>query len=194
MVKKDILLNGILVGSYEAAGDNQKDAEAAMEILNKKGLLKEVTENDAMYGQANSFAEVANSIYNNGLKKSPYKGSSTAPFVVNAAFSIELYLKTIHNAYSNKIKGHNLAILYKNIPEKGKEIFISASNDVRPLYQLEADADIHSCLESLSNAFEKWRYLYEHNRISTELQSIRYTMNVSFEACSRVRDYINKTK
>ena len=194
MVKKDILFNGVLVGSYEATGDMEKDAQATRDFLSKKGLLKEITENDQMFGLANSFAEVANAIYSNHLKKSPYKGSSTVPFVVNATFSIELYLKTINNAYGNKIKVHNLVKLYANIPKAGKEIFITASNDVRPKYQLEIGANIHTCIESLSCAFEDWRYLYEKNRMSVELQSIRYTMNVAFEACSRVREIVKKDK
>ncbi len=194
MVKKDILLNGVLVGSYEASGDMEKDAKVARDFLSKKGLLKGVTENDQMYGVANSFAEVANTIYSNHLRKSPYKGSSTVPFVVNAAFSIELYLKTINNTYGNKIKGHNPAKLYANIPKAGKEIFITASSDVRPGYQLENGVNIHTCIESLSSAFEDWRYLYEKNRISVEIQSIRYTMNVAFEACSRVREFVKKDK
>ncbi|MGH1429556.1 MAG: hypothetical protein ACRBB4_00395 [Neptuniibacter sp.] len=192
-MKKDILLNGVVVGSHEATGDTVKDAEAVQEILKQKGLYKEVTINDAMYGQANSFAEVANTIYNNDLKKSPFKGGSTAPFVVNAVFSIELYLKTIHHAYGNKARGHHLANLYKGMPKKGKAHFLKASDDIRHLYKLEIGSDIHTCLDSLNKAFEEWRYLYEHNRIGIELQSIRYTMHVSHEACCRVREDVNKT-
>jgi len=63
MVKKEIILNGIVVGEYEATGDMEKDFHAVRAFLKEKGLHKKVSENDAMYGQANSFAETANSIY-----------------------------------------------------------------------------------------------------------------------------------
>lgn len=193
MVKKDILLNGIVVGEHDATGDNLEDAKAVQAILKEKGLYQEVTTNDAMFNQANAFATVANDLYNRDLKKSPLKGISISPFVVNAVFSIELYLKAIHNAYGNKIKGHHLLSIYKGMPKKGKEHFISAANDVRPLYQLYEGEDIHSCLASLNKSFEQWRYLYEHNELGTELQSIRYTMHTSHEACCRVRESAKKT-
>lgn len=193
MVTKDILLNGVIVGSHESTGDTDKDIEAVREFLKKNGLHKVVTVNDAMYGQANAFAGLANDIYERDLQKSPYKGSSGAPFIVNATFSIELYLKTIHDVYGNKIKGHHLAKLYQGMPQKGKEQFLGAANDVRHHYCLEAGSDIHSCLDALSKAFEQWRYLYEHDRMGTELQSIRYAMHVSHEACCRVRESVKNT-
>jgi hypothetical protein len=188
MTKKDILLNGIVVGEHEATGDIREDAIAVQAILKDKGLYQEVSTNDAMFNQANSFATVATDLYKRDLKVSPFKGVSVAPFIVNAVFSIELYLKAIHNAYGNKIKGHHLASIYKGMPKKGKDHFISAANDVRKLYQLPEGSDIHSCLEDLNKAFEQWRYLYEHNEMTTEFQSIRYTMHTSYEACCRVRE------
>ena len=194
MAKKDILLDGIVVGSLEATGDPLKDAETVQDFLKERGLHKEVSINDAMYRQANSFAELANSIYKKDLQKSPYKGSSVSPFVVNAAFSIELYLKTIHSIYGNKVKGrHHLANLYRKLPTKGKDFFNKAANDVRPRYKLEPNVDILSSLKDLSKAFEQWRYIYEFDGLSVELQSIRYTMHVAHEACSRVREDVGET-
>ena len=193
MTKKDILLNGIVVGSHDATGNTLEDAKAVEALLKGKGLHKEVTKNDAMYNQACAFSSVANDLYQRDLKKSPFKGTSVSPFIVNAVFSIELYMKTIHNAYGNNIKGHHLVSLHKGMPKKGKEHFTNAANDIRNRYQLEINSDIHTCLASLNKAFEQWRYLYEHNQIGTELQSIRYTMHAAHEACCRVReDCLNK--
>ena len=142
MVKKDILLNGVIVGSHETTGDNKKDAEAVQAFLKEKGLYKKVSKNDAMFGQANSFAAVAISIYKKDLKNSPYKGGSVAPFVVNAVLGTELYLKTIHQAYGHEVRGHHLANIYRRIPKEGKVIFIGASEDLRSQYQLEKGTDI----------------------------------------------------
>jgi HEPN domain-containing protein len=187
MVKKDILLNGVVVGQHEATGDLRKDAEAVQTYLKEKGLYREITRTDAIHGQANSFASVANSLYDKDLKRSPFKGRSISPFIVNAALSIELYLKAIHSAYSKEIKGHHLENLYQRLPDEAKAIFEASAADLRPRYKLELGADIHSCLRSLSKAFEQWRYVYEYNGIGTELQGIRYTMHVSHEACCRAR-------
>ena len=134
MVKKKNLLNGIVVGEHDATGDNLEDAKAVKAILKEKGLYQETTTNDAMFNQENAFATVAKDLYKKDLRKSPIKGISISPFIVNAVFSIELYLKVIHNAYGNKIKGHHLTSIYKAMPKKGKEHFISAANDVRRHY------------------------------------------------------------
>lgn len=192
MSLKDILVNGVVVGSINATGDNIEDAKAVRKYLKDHGIDdKPVSENDSMYGQANSFAKVAIDLYESGLSKSPYNGAVVAPFVVNAAFSIELYLKTIHNALGNNIKGHHLLSLYKGMPKKGKAHFLEAADAVRPHYNLPEGEDIFSCLERLNKAFEIWRYLYEHNEIGLEVQSVRYTMHTSNEACCRVRDEIH---
>jgi len=189
-MKKDILVNGIVIGSYEATGDHKKDIKAAQKIIRQKGLDEVVTENDSMFGQAVSFSTVAENIYTDAFKKSPYKGMFMGPFVVNGAFSIEVFLKTIHNAYGNKVRGHHLLNIYKGMPKKGKEIFNNAANDVRPRYSLNEGEDIISCLSNLSKAFEDWRYIYEKNELYTEIQSIRYTMHTCQEACLRVRESV----
>ncbi len=190
MTTKEILFNGVVVGTHESTGDDKKDAELVLIFLKEKGLHKPISLNDQIFRQANSFAKIANEIYDHDLKTSPYKGSSVSPFVVNAAFSIELYLKTIHNFYGNQIRGHHLSKLYENMPNNGKVHFLNAALDIRNRYELTKGSDITTCLESLSYAFENWRYVYEHQHIETELQSIRYTLHVSFEASCRVKEEI----
>jgi hypothetical protein len=186
--KKAVLLNGIVVGEVEATGDMETDLQAIQNFLKEKGLHREISTDDAMHGQANSFAEVANGLYKRDLKESPYKGSSLAPFVVNAVFSIEIYLKAIHCVFGNTIRGHNLSAIFKSLNEEGKSIFLLAAEAVRPHYMLEEGVDIIDCLNSLSTAFEDWRYLYENKKLEAEIQSIRYTMHVAFEACCRARE------
>jgi len=88
MVKKDILVNGIVVGEHDATGDNREDAKAVQTILKEKGLHQEVTTNDAMFNQANAFAAVANNLYKTDLKKPPFKGISVSPFVVKGSTQI----------------------------------------------------------------------------------------------------------
>jgi len=187
-MKKDILLNGIIVGNYESTGKIDEDISAIRSYLKEKGLWKPVSVNDSMFGQANAFAQTANLLYRRDLSKSPYKASGMGPFVVNAVFSIEIYLKTIHDAYGNLLRGHDLLKLYDRLKKEPRNIILSAAKDVQPRYKMNDDVTIISCLTDLNHAFEKWRYLYEHERLSVDVQSIRFGMHTLFEASCRVRE------
>lgn len=187
-MKKKILLNGIVVGEYEATGNVDEDIVGVRTFLKNRGLWKELSSNDAMFAQANSFAEIANSVYSKDLKHSPYKGSAVAPFVVNACFAIEIYLKTILETQGQSSKEHNLDKLFGELDGDSTRIVEVAAQDVRPRYTLPEKSTFRSGLSELSSAFVQWRYLYEHERLSTELQSIRFTMHTLFEAACRARE------
>jgi len=190
MYTKDIVLNGIVVGQHESTGDLKKDFEAVDKFLKDNGLHKEPTLNESMMGQANGFASVANEIYAKYLKVSPLRGDMVSPFIVNAFFSVEIYFKTIHNAYGNTIRGHNLRTLYDGMPNRGKRHFENSANDVHKRYKHDKGCTIQSIIDDLSKAFEEWRYVYENNGLQIELQAVRYLMHSSFEACARVLEEI----
>jgi hypothetical protein len=187
MVRKKILFNGTVVGSYEATGNVQADAAFVHEFLADKGLIKEIPRHRQIHGQANSFAEVANAIYEKGLKVSPYKGTTASPFVVNATFGIELYLKAVLDFYGVKAWGHDLANLFGKLPKDAREVFETAANDIAPLYKLSPGLTYASILKSLGKAFEQWRYIFENSGMSVEVQAIRYAMHTSHEASCRIR-------
>lgn len=187
MPKKDILFNGTVVGSYEATDDEERDAANVYEFLMEKGFIKEVQRHAQIHGQADAFAEVANEIYAKGLSASPYKGTSAPPFVVNATFSIELYLKAVLHFYGQKAWGHHLGELFEKLSPEGKAIFEQAASDVRHLYKLEPGATYAIILQALGKAFEHWRYIFEKEAARVEIQAIRYAMHVSHEASCRIR-------
>ena len=191
-MKKKILLNGIIVGEHESSGNYDEDILAVRSYLQTKGLWKNVSANDSMFSQANSFAETANVLYEKGLRKSPYNGSIVAPFIVNAAFSVEIYLKTILEAFGNPSRVHDLKRLFKSLNEEARAIVRTSADDVRARYKLEEDVTIETCIRDLGHAFVKWRYRYEHEKLSTEVQSIRFTMNTLFEATHRVRESLGR--
>jgi len=188
MKKQKIIFNGVEIGEFEATGDLKKDAETVEKYLKKKGLYREISEPDSIHGQANSFAEVANNIYTKYLSKSPYYGPSIAPFVVNATFSIELYLKCMHRYYGKKKRGHNLIKLFDELEKEAKDIFLQAAKGTETKYKLGKGTTIVSSLKGLSKAFQEWRYLYENNKLSTEIQSIRFTMHSCHEACCKIAE------
>lgn len=186
---KTIYVDGVAIGEFVLTGDPETDIAAAHEIVKSKGLHKEITEVDAMHNQANSFANTALELYARDLRTVPIKNSmSMVPFVVNAAFSIEIYLKTLHCIFGNKIMGHSLVKIYDELDESAKNIIQGAAADMRSSYPIEEGDELYPCLESLDKAFEKWRYAYEYDKLSyIGIQSTTYVLGVLHEACCRAR-------
>ena len=116
MGTKALYLDGKKIADYESTGDDTRDMELARDLLREKGLYQEITTIQAMYRQARSFATVTSYIYERDLKKIPRNGLSIAPFVVNSAFSIEVYLKTLGEIHGQSVRGHKLIDLYDNLP------------------------------------------------------------------------------
>ena len=183
---KDVLLNGIVVGNYKSTGNDKKDIEKAKNILKEKGLWRNIETEEAMFNQAQSFASTANNLYEKDLKKDHKNFYSFAPFVVNAAFSIEIYLKTLHNLYGNKIKGHSLNALYESLSDKGKTHIKKIAEDTRHLYKIDNDFEYH--LSQLDKAFENWRYIYEGKSETIYFLPTIYVMQVLDKACILVKN------
>lgn len=107
--KKILNYRGIDVGEVEVTGDDEVDAMAAMELLKQKGLYKEFSKVNAIFGQANAFAHTALEIHKTSLANpGPPDFKGIAPFIVNATFATELYLKSMHAVYGHVPQGHDL--------------------------------------------------------------------------------------
>lgn len=79
------------------------------------------------------------------------------PAIVNAAFSCELYFKSI---IGSKAKGHALRELFDQLD-------VDAQNYLREPINKEFAKnnlfDFDVCLDHISNAFVEWRYIYEES-------------------------------
>jgi len=161
---KNLLLDGILVGQIPSTGDLEKDTEAATAYLKSKGLYKEMLLPKAMFNQAMAFFSSAIDIYNANLTKNPINPSGVAPFVVNAAFSLEIFLKTLSQIHGNVQKGHELLNLYDVLP----------ATAIDPIQQAKADVEREAVrrwpefddfrtdvIQPMDKAFVEWRYGYE---------------------------------
>ncbi len=185
--KKEILVNGIVVGEYESTGDDDKDILIVQGYLKDKGLWRKIELEEMMFRQAQSFASTANNLYKNDIRKQPRNFYSLAPFVVNAAFSIEIYLKTLHTLYGNRKGGHSLFGLYKSLNKKGKTHINKIADETKHLYKIEKDRDFEKCLNHLDKAFVQWRYLYEDNAEKIEFMPTLFVMQVLDKACILVK-------
>ncbi len=190
---KTIFLNGKAVGEYESSGNPETDIQIVQTYLKDKELWKESSVVDSMYQQANSFAATAKDLYERDLRTTPIKSMwSITPFIVNAAFGAEMYLKTMHKIGEKDVRGHDLLDLYNSLLDEQKAIIQRSAQDIRRNYKLEDGVDIVSCISDLRQAFVEWRYFYQSENLKgTEFQSVRFTMHVLHEAYCRLREMAN---
>lgn len=181
---KTILLNGIAVGEVVSTGDTEKDAEAVRDFLKAKGLHKEVSLFQAIFNQALAFANTSAYLYERDLRKSPRKSFTASPFVVNAAFSIELYLKALAQKHGLTLRGHELMKLYVALPSKANAEINRVIPQCAANRALGEPPNFVGYLQNLNNAFVQWRYSYELEKTGTvHIEPTIFVMEVLHQAC-----------
>lgn len=181
---KKVYLNGSLVGEYRPTGENERDQELAVAVLREKGLWTETTLEQAMFRQAVSFATTASYLYKRDLTATPRNGMSVAPFVVNSAFALELYLKTVGQLHGQTMRGHDLLDLFDDLPLDARTAL--HQNFAKREWQcgIVGLAEFRKVLEELRSAFVDWRYLHERKRTGPiQLKPMIFAMEVLHETC-----------
>ena len=183
---KKLYCDGVYVCDYESNDDLDDDQMAVIQILKQRGLHKEVTLEQSIFRQAVSFGTTAAYLWERDLNRVPRQGISIAPFVVNATFALELYLKSISLLHGSKIHGHDLVDLFDSLKADARQSLASAFQfakwpcDVKDLDQYRA------ALLKIRKAFVEWRYLHEGNPSSPiDFPSLIFMMEVAHEACNR---------
>lgn len=135
-------------------------------MLENKDQVKEIFKQG--YRFRNTAAVIGN-LYDDN--EDLYKG----PFIVNAAFSLELYLKCIYlieNPNQKIPHFHNLDDIFYALSKDAQDYSIrifSATNRGLSSYQalkhftIDFDWTLQSVLKRASKAFVKWRYSYEYD-------------------------------
>jgi len=181
-----LYLNGIVVGEVVVTGDRNKDMETARQFLKDKGIYKETTLVQAMFRQAVSFATTAAYLYERDLLKPPRNGFSGAPFVVNSAFSIELYLKTLGQIHHKSLRGHELLTLFDALPDAACQAIEAVIPACAQKRKLNGNISFRDCIVELNHAFVEWRYCYEKERTDeVRIEPTIFVMEVLHEACRR---------
>ena len=144
------------------ATDNlEKEHEAAIALLREKGLYQETTREQAIFRQALSFATTASYLYQRDLTVVPRNGMSVAPFVVNATFALELYLKTLGLLHDNELRGHDLLSLFDALPSVAHQTLLSNFAKSTSQCGITEMVAFRKEIERLRSAFLEWRYLHE---------------------------------
>jgi hypothetical protein len=174
-----------LVGEFAATGDVHHDRESAVALLREKGLYRKLSIVQAVFRQAVSFANTASYLYKNDLTNVPRNGLSIVPLIVNSAFALELYLKTLGHVYGKSLHGHDLLRLFHNLPQEAHEAL--HQNFAKSAWQCGVTrlGEFRRVLEESRRAFVEWRYLHEVERVSGEIriQPMIFVMEVLHETC-----------
>jgi hypothetical protein len=179
---RTVLLNNKPVGYVRKTGNNLEDAQLANQLLIEKGLRKEILIARSIFSQATSFADASNLIFEKNLKSFPRNPQGITPFVVNAAFSAELYLKCLHKIHGDPSETHSLTTLFCQLPNKTKDRVNKLKKSIEGQYEVEKNLLFKDHLKPVSNAFINWRYIYEKNFESVNIESIIFVLHVLHEA------------
>lgn len=181
---KTVLLNGIVVGEVFSTGDTERDTESIRQFLKDKGLHKEVSLFQGMLNQAVAFANTSAYLYERDLRRPPRNGVSVVPFVVNAAFSIELYLKALAQKHGIALRGHELVKLFNALPANALLEIQGVTPRCAANRALGETPDFPRYLKDLNNSFVDWRYCYELQKTNTvHIEPTIFVMEVLHESC-----------
>jgi hypothetical protein len=184
---KTLKFQGEVVGEYLGSDDLDEDVAAARELLRQKGLDKRPSLPQTIYGQAAAFAYAADQIYRELRQRAPDRPIVAAPFVVNAAFSAELFLKALHNLDGETRRGHRLVPLFDSLSEARRaELMAEVQQFAAGHGEVPGEVDLRALLTVLNDAFRKWRYVYEEERAGPiHLQQTILVMETLHSVCKR---------
>lgn len=165
---RKIYFEGKFIGEVADTGDQLADMKVATAMLKAKGVAQPLTRPQAAFRQASAFAINAQHLFNTGLIGAPPRNPmNVIPFAVNAAFAIELYLKTLGFLYGRNMHGHDLLKLFDKLPADAKELLRREIAEAPAPTNGIKDVDgFRTEIGRARHVFEEWRYLHERNSAS----------------------------
>lgn len=116
---------------------------------------------------AQCFSQTATLLYETCLKETPRQQQLLiVPFVVNASFACELFLKALANRGGVRLVGHQLSKLLANLPVQERRRLDHTWIAITEGIDCEAAVTLDSVISELSNSFVEWRYSHEKERVS----------------------------
>lgn len=126
-----------------------------------------------MYYTACKFSDCADFCIREQEEKETFQYLYDDPAIVNAAFSCEVFLKLLLRLEQIDCqKSHNLKQLFEKLPP---EIMETVKYQTIQKYGSWKDLWGRDILSQVSDAFEKWRYIYEIDR--TKSGSIHFDID-----------------
>lgn len=168
-----------------------KSALFAERLEETKIFLKENAEHflNAFHILRESNDALINKLSNPPVSTSEVKAFGTLPTmgvdIVCLAFSVELYIKDLHYAITQKApRGHNILTLFRKLPERAQQqIFKYPSVSKYGWSFSEFEREI----AAVSDGFEKWRYSHESRAIRYNIYfALVFIEAVKFVAASEL--------
>jgi hypothetical protein len=182
---RKIYFEGKFVGEVPVTGNMQADLKAASALLRSHASAQPLTRPQAAFRQASAFAINAQHLFNAGLVGvPPREPMNVIPFAVNAAFAIELYLKTLGFVHGRKLHGHNLLSLLDELPAEAKDL-LRLEIARAPATEGIKDSDgFRTEVARVRHVFKEWRYLHERDS-APEIRFLEFihVLNVLHNVC-----------
>ncbi len=190
MATKQLYANGKFICDYEDPGDRKRELDLCSKLLREHGIHPNTSPEQALFRQAVSFSTTSAYLYQRDLTTVPANGMSAVPFVVNAVFALELYIKTLAKLHAATLRGHDLAELFDELPADAidtlqKELTTAATSS-RFACGIADIRALKTALEGMKNAFIEWRYLHEKDPSSgIDFPPLIFAMEVFHSACQK---------
>ncbi|MGY0574306.1 hypothetical protein ACTGJ9_027210 [Bradyrhizobium sp. RDM12] len=184
---RKLYFDGKFVGEVPDTGDLKADMKVMTELLRSSGSAEPLNKSQATFRQASAFAINASHLFNTGLTGAPPRNPiNVIPFAVNAAFAVELYLKTLACVHGLEMRGHDLLGLFDQLPEEALEqlrqeiVLAPATDGIKDLTGFRVE------IERLRHVFVEWRYLYERDSASEiRFLELIHILNVLHNICRK---------
>jgi hypothetical protein len=173
-----VISNNLEIGKILDSGDPVDNAKRYIQLLKDKNLYVEISQTKLMFKQARSFATVSRDIHRGYLVSPPFNQEVVAPFVVNAAFACEMYLKALQSLTGQIDETHSLNVLFRHLPNKMKDKINALNRQKAAQFQLESRTSFKEHLKTISNAFVDWRYIYEQEKATANISVILLILTV----------------
>jgi len=188
---RKLFFEGKFVGKVPDTGDLQADLKAMSELMRARGAPAPLTRPQAAFRQASAFAINAQHLFNSGLVGAPPSNPTNAiPFAVNAAFAIELYLKTLGFVHGRKLHGHNLLSLLDELPAEAKDLLRLEIARAPATEGIKDFNGFRTEVARVRHVFKEWRYLHERDS-APEIRFLEFihVLNILHNIC-RTNDRI----
>ncbi|WP_152004395.1 hypothetical protein [Desulfoluna spongiiphila] len=178
---RTVMCNNEPVGYVKETGEPETDVKLAKELLIEKGLWRDTSTTEAMFGIASSFAHTAKYIYEKDLMSLPRNARGLSPFIVNASFSAEMYLKCLLKIHDTTIQTHVLTTLFKQLPNILKNKIHKKKQELETKFDVNQNLIFRKHLEQINNAFVTWRYIYEKQGEQIHIPTVIFVLQVLHE-------------
>ncbi|MDH4464315.1 MAG: hypothetical protein QE290_09800 [Acidovorax sp.] len=90
----------------------------------------------------------------------------TIPFVVNATFACELYLKALAYRSNVNLTGHSLMSLLAALPQGERQHLNQAWENLKKQGISRSAVSMEVVVREMSDCFVDWRYSYDKERVT----------------------------